>query len=128
MKKVNILYFFICSIIIFLIIYGGSLYNIYIHPTEVLNTSGEKEILLFGDFKYLFKVINCHNLGFNVYSSHDCYKDYYGSYVYGPTILFFPSISSRKNNAKMYWYFFSTTFYTDIRIFKYKINQSKQYL
>ena len=99
MKKVNILYFFICSIIIFLIIYGGSLYNIYIHPTEVLNTSGEKEILLFGDFKYLFKVINCHNLGFNVYSSHDCYKDYYGSYVYGPTILFFPSISKDISNA-----------------------------
>jgi len=99
LKKVNILYFFICSIIIFLIIYGGSLYNIYIHPTEVWNASGEKEILLFGDFKYLFKVINCHNLGFNVYSSHDCYKDYYGSYVYGPTILFFPSISKDISNA-----------------------------
>ena len=98
LKKINFLYFFICIAIIALLIYGEFLYNIYIHPTEILNTLGEKEILLFGDFKYLFKVIKCHNLGFNVYSSHDCYKDYYGSYVYGPSILFLPSISKDVSN------------------------------
>lgn len=93
MKKTNLLYFIICSLIIFVIIYGGFLYNIYIHPTKILSSAGKNEIILFGDFKYLFKVINCHNLGFNVYSSNDCYKDYYGSFLYGPSILLFPSIS-----------------------------------
>lgn len=93
MKKTNLLYFIICSLIILVIIYGGFLYNIYIHPTKILSSTGETEIILFGDFKYLFKVINCHNLGFNVYSSNDCYKDYYGSFLYGPSILLFPSIT-----------------------------------
>ena len=93
MKKTNLLYFIICSLIILVIIYGGFLYNIYIHPTKILSSTGEDKIILFGDFKYLFKVINCHNLGFNVYSLNDCYKDYYGSYLYGPSILLFPSIT-----------------------------------
>ena len=93
MKKTNLLYFIICSLIILVIIYGGFLYNIYIHPTKILSSTGEDKIILFGDFKYLFKVINCHNLGFNVYSLNDCYKDYYGSFLYGPSILLFPSIT-----------------------------------
>ena len=105
MKKINLIYFFICITIITLLIYGGFLYNIYIHPTEILNSLGEKEILLFGDFKYLFKVIKCHNLGFNVYSSHDCYKDYLGSYVYGPSILFLPSISKDISNVLTDFFF-----------------------
>jgi len=93
LKKTNLLYFIICSLIILVIIYGGFLYNIYIHPTKILSSTGEDKIILFGDFKYLFKVINCHNLGFNVYSLNDCYKDYYGSFLYGPSILLFPSIT-----------------------------------
>jgi len=94
LKKTNLIYFVLTSLIVFLILYFGFLYNIYIHPTEILNLdSGKREIILFGDFKYLFTVINCHNLGFDVYSSNDCYKDYYGSFLYGPTILIFPSIT-----------------------------------
>lgn len=60
----------------------------------MINSRGDMEIILFGDFKYLFKIINCNNLGFDVYSSNDCYKDYYGSFLYGPLILIFPSISN----------------------------------
>lgn len=60
----------------------------------MINSKGDMEIILFGDFKYLFKIINCNNLGFDVYSSNDCYKDYYGSFLYGPLILIFPSISN----------------------------------
>ena len=93
MKKNNLLYFIISSLIIFTVIYAKILYNIYLHPTEVIHSNGEVEILLFGDFKYLFKIINCHNLGFDVYSSNQCYSDYYGSFLYGPAILIFPSIS-----------------------------------
>ena len=99
MKKTNLLYFIIFSLIILVIIYGGFLYNIYIHPTKILSSTGKTEIILFGDFKYLFKVINCHNLGFNVYSSNDCYKDYYGSFLYGPLILLFPSITKDISNV-----------------------------
>lgn len=107
MKKANFIYFIITSLIVFIILYFGFLYNIYIHPTEILNLdSGKKEIILFGDFKYLFKVINCHNLGFNVYSSNDCYKDYYGSFLYGPAILIFPSIT--KNFADVLIHIIST--------------------
>ena len=46
----------------------------------MINSKGDMEIILFGDFKYLFKIINCNNLGFDVYSSNDCYKDYYDMY------------------------------------------------
>ena len=102
MKKKNLIYFILFSIIIFSIIYGGFLYNIYIHPTKILNSSGENEIILFGDFKYLFKVINCHNLGFDVYSTNDCYKDYYGSFLYGPLILIFPKISQDISDFLIY--------------------------
>ena len=68
------------------------MYNIYIHPTEIINQNGNKQIVLFGDFKYLFKIINCNNLGFNVYLSNNCYSDYYGSFLYGPSILIFPYV------------------------------------
>ena len=44
-------------------------YNIYIHPSEIINSSGQSEIHLFGDFTYLFKIINCYNDGFNVYAA-----------------------------------------------------------
>ena len=106
MNKKNLIYFFVSSIIIFIIIYGGFLYNIYIHPTEILDSSGNKKIILFGDFKYLFKIINCHNLGFNVYSSNGCFSDYYGSYLYGPSILIFPQIE--QDTAIYIIYFLST--------------------
>lgn len=107
MKKANFIYFIITSLIVILILYFGFFYKIYIHPTEILNVdTGKEEIILFGDFKYLFKVINCHNLGFNVYSSNDCYKDYYGSFLYGPTILIFPSIT--KNIADYLIHIIST--------------------
>ncbi len=106
MNKKNLIYFFVSSIIIFIIIYGGFLYNIYIHPTEILNSVGNKEIVLFGDFKYLFKIINCHNLGFNVYSANDCYSDYYGSFLYGPSILVFPQME--QDTATYIIYFLST--------------------
>ena len=78
---------------IFIIIYGGFFYNIYIHPSEIINSSGQSEIHLFGDFTYLFKIINCYNDGFNVYAANNCYADTYGSFLYGPTILIFPKIS-----------------------------------
>ena len=87
-----------------------------------MNTdSGKSEIVLFGDFKYLFKIINCHNLGFNVYSSNDCYKDYYGSFLYGPTILIFPSIT--ENFADVLIHIISTILiisfiYLNIKIIK----------
>ena len=85
MDKKNLIYFFVSSAFIFLIIYGGFVYNIYIHPTEIIDQEGNRQIILFGDFKYLFKIINCNNLGFDVYSSNDCYSDYYGSFLYGPS-------------------------------------------
>ena len=106
MNKKNLIYFFVSSIIIFIIIYGGFLYNIYILPTEILNSVGNKEIVLFGDFKYLFKIINCDNLGFNVYSANDCYSDYYGSFLYGPSILVFPQME--QDTATYIIYFLST--------------------
>jgi len=93
MKKNNLLYFIISSLIIFTVIYAKILYNVYLHPTEIINPNGEVEILLFGDFKYLFKIINCHNLSIDVYSSNQCYSDSYGSFLYGPAILIFPSVS-----------------------------------
>ena len=100
MKKQNLLYFIIFSLIFYSCNYlRRFLYNIYIHPTKILSSTGKTEIILFGDFKYLFKVINCHNLGFNVYSSNDCYKDYYGSFLYGPLILLFPSITKDISNV-----------------------------
>ena len=92
MDKKKLIYFFVSSIIIFIILYGGFLYNIYIHPTEIISQNGNKQIVLFGDFKYLFKIINCNNLGFNVYLSNNCYSDYYGSFLYGPSILIFPYV------------------------------------
>ena len=106
MNKTNYLYFLITCIIIFITIYGGFFYNFYIHPSEVLNSLGRKEIILFGDFKYLFKIINCHNSGFDVYSPNDCYSDYYGSFLYGPSILIFPEINEKI--AQILMYFLST--------------------
>lgn len=108
MKKNNLLYFIISSLIIFTVIYAKILYNIYLHPVEIINAKGEAETLLFGDFKYLFKIINCHNLGFDVYSSNECYSDYYGSFLYGPAILIFPSISQEM--SFFLTYFLSSTF------------------
>ena len=58
-----------------------------------MNAEGSEELILFGDFKYIFNVIKCHNLGFDVYSSNECYRDYYGSFLYGPLILVFPSLN-----------------------------------
>ena len=78
-----------------MIIYGGYFYNIYIHPTIITNSLGQSEIILFGDFKYIFKVVNCHNFGFDVYSSNECYRDYYGSFLYGPILLLIPEISEK---------------------------------
>ena len=92
MKKKELIYFLVSISLILLITYSGILYNFYVHPTEIFDEFGNKEKLLFGDFKYIFKVINCHNLGFNVYSENNCYQDSYGSFVYGPIILIFPSI------------------------------------
>lgn len=92
MKKKELIYFLTSTSLILLITYSGVLYNFYVHPTEIIDDYGNKEILLFGDLKYLFKIINCHNLGFNVYSENDCYQDSYGSFIYGPIILIFPSI------------------------------------
>ena len=92
MKKKELIYFLVSTSLILLITYSGILYNFYVHPTEIFDEFGNKEKLLFGDFKYIFKVINCHNLGFNVYSENNCYQDSYGSFVYGPIILIFPSI------------------------------------
>ena len=74
-------------------VYSKSLYNVYLHPTLILNAEGSEELILFGDFKYIFNVIKCHNLGFDVYSSNECYRDYYGSFLYGPLILVFPSLN-----------------------------------
>lgn len=107
MDKKNLIYFFVSSAFIFLIIYGGFLYNIYIHPTEIIDQEGNRQIILFGDFKYLFKIINCNNLGFDVYSSNDCYSDYYGSFLYGPSILIFPYINQ---TAEIYIMYFLSTF------------------
>ena len=73
-------------------VYSKSLYNIYLHWL-ILNAEGSEELILFGDFKYIFNVIKCHNLGFDVYSSNECYRDYYGSFLYGPLILVFPSLN-----------------------------------
>ena len=108
MKTNNLIYFVISSVTIFILIYTKLLYNIYLHPTEAINSKNDLEIILFGDFKYLFKIINCHNLGFDVYSSNECYKDYYGSFLYGPLILIFPSINDE--TAVLLTYFLSTIF------------------
>lgn len=107
MDKKNLIYFFVSSAIIFSIVYGGFLYNIYIHPTEIIDQEGDKQIVLFGDFKYLFKIINCNNLGFDVYSSNNCYSDYYGSFLYGPSILIFPYINQ---TTEIYIMYFLSTF------------------
>ena len=93
MNKNNYIYFFVSIIAIFIIIYGGFLYNVYIHPTMIVDELGNKEIIIFGDLKYIFKIINCNNLGFDVYTPNECYRDYYGSFLYGPSILVFPTIS-----------------------------------
>ena len=103
MTKLNLIFFLIISIIIFIIIYTGVLYNIYIHPTEVINSSNAKEIIKFGDFKYLFKIINCHHQGVNVYSPNDCYSDYYGgTFVYGPLFLILPNFSQKISEFLIY--------------------------
>ena len=93
MKTKNYIYFTSVSILALIAVYSKSLYNIYLQPTSIIDVNGNIELVLFGDFKYLFKIINCHNLGFDVYSNNDCYKDYYGSFLYGPLILIFPSIN-----------------------------------
>ena len=108
MKTNNLIFFLISSVTILILIYTKLLYNIYLHPTETINSKNDLEIILFGDFKYLFKIINCHNLGFDVYSSNECYKDYYGSFLYGPLILIFPS--SNEEMAALLTYFLSTIF------------------
>ena len=59
----------------------------------IVDELGNKEIIIFGDLKYIFKIINCNNLGFDVYTPNECYRDYYGSFLYGPSILVFPTIS-----------------------------------
>ncbi len=99
MNKNNYIYFFISILAIFIIIYGGFLYDIYIHPTVIIDELGNKDIVIFGDLKYVFKIINCNNLGFDVYTPNKCYRDYYGSFLYGPSILVFPTISK---NAEIF--------------------------
>ena len=121
MNKNNYIYFFISILAIFIIIYGGFLYNIYIHPTMIVDELGNKNIVIFGDLKYIFKIINCNNLGFDVYTPNKCYKDYYGSFLYGPSILVFPSISK---NAEIILTYIVTTLsiiifvYMNIKIIK----------
>lgn len=108
LKTNNLIYFIISSVTIFILIYTKLLYNIYLHPSEAINSENNLEIILFGDFKYLFNFINCHNLGFDVYASNECYKDYYGSFLYGPLILIFPSFS--QEIVIILTYFLSTIF------------------
>ena len=106
MNKNNYIYLFVSIIIIFIIIYGGFFYNIYIHPSEVVDEFGNKKTILFGDLRYIFKIINCFNLGFDVYVPNKCYSDYYGSFLYGPSILIFPAISE---NLEIFLIYFLST-------------------
>ncbi len=92
LTKFNLIYFLIVSIIVFLLIHTGILYNVYINPTKEL----------FSDFLYLFKIANCHHQGFDVYSVNTCYRDYYGSYLYGPLVLLIPSMSLEMVNFIIY--------------------------
>ncbi len=119
MSKKNYFYFVVCSVLILSIIYGGYFYNIYIHPTIITNSLGQNEIILFGDFKYIFKVVNCHNLGFEVYSSNECYRDYYGSFLYGPILLLIPEISEK--NLEIITFIFSTTLIFSFVYFNLKL-------
>lgn len=87
----------------------------------IVDELGNKNIVIFGDLKYIFKIINCNNLGFDVYTPNKCYKDYYGSFLYGPSILVFPSISK---NAEIILTYIVTTLsiiifvYMNIKIIK----------
>ena len=100
MKTKDLIYFVFVAIIALFSVYSKTLYNIYLHPTLIVNAQGVEEQILFGDFKYIFNIIKCHNLGYDVYSSNECYQDYYGSFLYGPLILIFPTLNPD------YFYFF----------------------
>ena len=60
LKKSNILYFIISSIIIFTTIYSKFLYNIYLHPIEMINSKGDLQQEKYEEYlsKYNYSMIN----------------------------------------------------------------------
>jgi hypothetical protein len=98
MDKYNKIFWFLITIILFLLIYSGFFYNSYIPASfENYNSHDNRSIILFGDFKYIFEILDCHHKGFDVYQNNSCVLDKgleYGSFLYSPIFLYLPKISS----------------------------------
>jgi hypothetical protein len=101
MDRSNKIFWFLITIILFLLIYSGFFYNIYIHPSVVsenYNSLDKGGIILFGDLKYIFEILDCHHKGFDVYQNNSCVLDKgirYGSFLYSPIFLYLPEIPNK---------------------------------
>ena len=95
MDKYKKIFWFLITIILFLLIYSGFFYNLYIPPIFDYNSNDSRNIILFGDFKYIFEILDCHHKGFDVYQNNKCVLDKgleYGSFLYSPIFLYLPKI------------------------------------
>lgn len=104
MDKYNKIFWFLITIILFLLIYSGFFYNSYIPASWDYHSYDNRIIFLFGDFKYIFENLDCHHKGFDVYQDNSCVLDKgykYGSFLYSPIFLYLPKIPSEIINILM---------------------------
>lgn len=101
-KKKHILQTFLITIsflIIIYLIFSRNIYDFYI-PLETSVKENLDKFIYFGDYTYIFRIIDCFDQGYNVYQDNLCVRDhgiYYGSFVYGPILLNLPKILGSTN-------------------------------
>jgi len=103
MNKKEIFICFFLSVFIFSLIQYELFYNIYVSPVylESHNLFLGGGLKKFGDLVYIVEIIDCYKQGFNVYTNNYCALDkgiQYGSFLYGPILLYLPIFSSYITN------------------------------
>ena len=97
---IRFIYLFISIALILYFLYSGIVHDYYV-PSIENPVNKFSDIVLFGDLQYIFKYIHCHNLGFDAYQDNECVRAYdikYGSFVYGPILLYIPEINENFKN------------------------------
>lgn len=97
---IRFFYLFISITLILYFLYSGIVHDYYV-PFFESSVNKFSDIDFFGDFQYILKIIHCHNLGFDVYQDNKCVQAYdikYGSFAYGPILLYIPEINENFKN------------------------------
>jgi hypothetical protein len=96
-KKNKILQLSLITISFFLIVYlifSSHILSFYV-PIDILSKENLNQFIYFGDYTYIFRIIDCYDQGYDIYKDNPCVRAYgikYGSFVYGPMLLSLPKI------------------------------------